>query len=111
MPVPFLIQLEFVRHRRPRTYEAHVSVQNVEQLRHLVDAKSPEPSPKRSDSRVASDFINLGAARFRLLGRVALNPLFDVLAMNRVRALRAHGAKFQQLERLAVDSDPGLSKH
>ena len=54
--IPWAISQHFVRYGRPRADKTHLTLQDVEQLRQLVETRTAKPSTERSEPRVVSDF-------------------------------------------------------
>jgi hypothetical protein len=50
--LPWLVLSDFLGHRRPGADERHVVTENVDELRKLIDAESPQNFPEWRDARV-----------------------------------------------------------
>src|SRR4051794_20757704 len=83
--------LYFIDGKRPRTDQTHFAKQNVIKLRELVQAEFAKPFSDGSDTRIVSDFKD-GTAHL-IHGSQLVLELFGI---------RDHGAKFVNIERVAV---------
>src|SRR5580693_1990821 len=54
-PLPRLVLRDLRRNGGPRTYEAHLAAQDVDELRQLVDAELSDESTDRRNARIALD--------------------------------------------------------
>src|ERR1022692_1278086 len=98
--------VDLVRKARSWADERHVSAQDVDQLRQLVEARSSQPSPGSRD-RVGA--VELEQANRRQIC-VPLRRGLDVGSMRVVRGTVSHRPELQHRERALIDPEAGLPK-
>ena len=102
--MPVVVRIIFVWKTWPRSDKAHVSFQNVEKLRELVDARLPQETADGSDHFFIDDFSRTIAIPVPPLDK--LSGLLDAVAV--LIAPRIHRPKFVKIEFLAILTDPDL---
>src|SRR5262245_60989239 len=73
---------------RPRTHQRHAATEHIEELRQLVNARSPKPAADAGDARIVPG------------GLANLRSVFE----------DAHGAKFEDPKRAAIEAVARLSE-
>src|SRR5262249_5179839 len=95
--LPELIFSNFLRDRRTGTDERHVPEQNIEELRHFVDAGFPQPAADMGDTGVAAILEN-GTVFF------ILHKMLELIGV------QSHRAEFVHAESVATQTDALLAE-
>ena len=100
-PLPFIGRVlgYLAGQRRARAYNAHIALEDVHQLRQLVDAGLADEMAHTGDARV---ILHL---EHRAVHLVVLQQIVE-LALG----VRAHGTKLVQPEQLAIAAHPPLAE-
>ena len=80
LSLPLLVVLELVRSARPWANQAHLTLQNVDQLRQFIQAEFSQKSAYRSDARIICNFEQLAIDTF--LTDFSSYQLGDVILVN-----------------------------
>ena len=104
--MPVVVRIIFVRKTWPRSDKAHVSFQNVEKLRELVDARPPDKATDGSDHFFIDNFYRAIAIAVPMPPLDKLLGLLDAAAV--LIAPQIHRPKFVKVEFPAIFTDPDL---
>src|SRR5271157_6431679 len=103
-----MVTLDFVGERRPRADEGHIALQDIQELRQLIEAGSAQKAPDGCDAWVGGEFVS-GLA-FRRLAETVGNAALYIFLVDGGVVVDAHGPELQEVALSAVLPEPLLTK-
>src|SRR5207247_3369403 len=104
-PVPQRIVVDFVTYGRARTDQRHVTLEDIDELRQLIQTGFPDKPSYRGDSRVVLD-LKRAIGVFHFL----VDEIANVLLMDRWIVVDVHRTELKAREFLSELSHPLLLK-
>src|SRR5438270_626721 len=103
--MPQLVAFDFVRNRRAWADDAHVTTQDIEELRQFVEAGLPQDTTEPRYATVHAQLVCRPRSVSLIRIGLALNVLLLKLAMLRIIDTGVHGAKFEEQKNAAIHSE------
>ena len=109
--MPSLIGRQFIWNRRTGADERHFALQNVQELRQLIQACPTQELSDSRDPRIARKLVDAPTVPVRgLFTRLAGDEFGYILFVKVLIAIDPHGTELKKCELLTVLSDPLLSE-
>src|ERR1035437_11037407 len=104
--MPHLVTLNFVGERRPRADERHVSYQDIQELRQLIETGSTQEPSDGCDARISDQLVGGLALRHLAATVLVSDEAHDKFPVDGRVVVDTHRPELQEPELSAVLPDP-----